>query len=85
MENSYFITWFYTINIHILIFQPKTKHQRPYGWETNDFTLQPPPAPPGYRYGSLPYQHGIYPITSPTRVPPRTVPTAIERHREVKR
>ncbi|KAJ8935086.1 hypothetical protein NQ314_013031 [Rhamnusium bicolor] len=64
---------------------PKTKHQRPYGWENNDFTLNPPPPPPGYRFGSLPYQHGIYPITSPTRVPPRTVPTALERHREVKR
>nr|XP_023012011.1 uncharacterized protein LOC111502228 [Leptinotarsa decemlineata] len=64
---------------------PKTKHQRPYGWENNDFTLNPPPPPPGYRFGSLPYQHGIYPITSPTRMPPRTVPTALERHREVKR
>ncbi|XP_057670672.1 uncharacterized protein LOC130902495 isoform X6 [Diorhabda carinulata] len=64
---------------------PKTKHQRPYGWENNDFTLDPPPPPPGYRFGSLPYQHCVYPITSPTRVPPRTVPTALERHREVKR
>ncbi|GJQ85993.1 hypothetical protein Trydic_g14937 [Trypoxylus dichotomus] len=64
---------------------PKTRHQRPYGWEHNDFNLQPPPPPPGYRYGSLPFQHGIYPITSPTRVPPRTIPTAIERHREVRR
>ncbi|KAJ8916297.1 hypothetical protein NQ315_016438 [Exocentrus adspersus] len=65
---------------------PKTKHQRPYGWENNDFQLQPPPPPPpGYRFGSLPYQHGAYPLTSPTRVPPRTVPTALERHREVKR
>ncbi|XP_008193254.1 uncharacterized protein LOC659317 isoform X1 [Tribolium castaneum] len=64
---------------------PKTRHQRPYGWENNDFTLNPPPPPPGYRFGSLPFQHGIYPITSPTRVPPRTIPTALERHREVKR
>ncbi|KAJ8958911.1 hypothetical protein NQ318_019680 [Aromia moschata] len=64
---------------------PKTKHQRPFGWENNDFTLNPPPPPPGYRFGSLPYQHGVYPLMSPTRVPPRTVPTAIERHREVKR
>lgn len=67
------------------MFQPKTRHQRPYGWENNDFTLQPPPPPPGYRYGSLPFQHCIYPLTSPTRVPPRTIPTAIERHREVRR
>jgi hypothetical protein len=64
---------------------PKTRHQRPYGWENNDFTLNPPPPPPGYRFGSLPFQHGVYPITSPTRVPPRTIPTALERHREVKR
>ncbi|CAG9862701.1 unnamed protein product [Phyllotreta striolata] len=64
---------------------PKTKHQRPFGWEHNDFTLNPPPPPPGYRFGSLPYQHGVYPITSPTRMPPRTVPTVVERHREVKR
>lgn len=27
----------------------------------------------------------MYPISSPTRVPPRTIPTALERHREVKR
>ncbi|KAL3280692.1 hypothetical protein HHI36_003929, partial [Cryptolaemus montrouzieri] len=64
---------------------PKTRHQRPYGWENNDFHLNPPPPPPGYRFGSLPFQHVGYPITSPTRVPPRTVPTALERHREVKR
>lgn len=65
---------------------PKTRHQRPYGWENNDFNLQAPPPPPGFRYGSLPYQHGLYPLlSSPTRVPPRTIPTAIERHREVRR
>lgn len=64
---------------------PKTRHQRPYGWENNDFTINPPPPPPGYRFGSLPFQHGMYPITSPTRVPPRTIPTALERHREVRR
>lgn len=64
--------------------QPKTRHQRPYGWENQDtqqkqFRLHPAPA---YRFGSLPSSH---PITSPTRVPPRTVPTVIERHREVRR
>ncbi|KAF2880557.1 hypothetical protein ILUMI_25618 [Ignelater luminosus] len=64
---------------------PKTRHQRPYGWENNDFNLQPPPPPPGFRYGSLPFQHGLYSLSSPTRVPPRTVPTAVERHREVRR
>ncbi|XP_060516560.1 uncharacterized protein LOC132696039 isoform X2 [Cylas formicarius] len=64
---------------------PKTRHQRPYGWESNEFILNPPPPPSGFRYGSLPYQHGLYPLTSPTRVPPRTIPTALERHREVRR
>lgn len=63
---------------------PKTRHQRPYGWE-NDFSLNPPPPPPGYRFGSLPFHHLGYPIISPTRVPPRTIPTAIEKHREVTR
>lgn len=67
-----------------LRFQPKTRHQRPFGWETNDFALNPPPPPPGYIYGSLPFQHGVYNVTSPTRVPPRTIPTAVERHREVR-
>ncbi|XP_017786394.1 PREDICTED: uncharacterized protein LOC108569380, partial [Nicrophorus vespilloides] len=62
---------------------PKTRHQRPFGWE-NDFIVHPLP-PPGYRFGSLPFQHGVYPLTSPTRVPPRTVPSAAEKHREVRR
>ncbi|CAH1997139.1 unnamed protein product [Acanthoscelides obtectus] len=72
---------------------PKTKHQRPYGWSNNsggEFVLRAPPPPPGYRFGSLPFQQHAtgpgFPITSPTRLPPRTVPTtAAERHREVKR
>lgn len=29
-----------------LPFQPKTRHQRPYGWENNDFTLNPHRHPP---------------------------------------
>ncbi|XP_065164695.1 LOW QUALITY PROTEIN: uncharacterized protein [Atheta coriaria] len=61
---------------------PKTRHQRPYGWESNECHPLPPP---GYRFGSLPFQHGVYPLTSPTRVPPRTVPSVLERHREVRR
>ncbi|CAH0557140.1 unnamed protein product [Brassicogethes aeneus] len=67
---------------------PKTKHQRPYGWENNDFALQPPPPPPGYRYGSLPFHHGVYPLTSPTRIPQRISPSqrlSMERRREAKR
>ncbi|XP_049822846.1 uncharacterized protein LOC109594264 isoform X2 [Aethina tumida] len=71
---------------------PKTRHQRPYGWENNDFTLSPPPPPPGYRFGSLPFQHGMYPLTSPTRGPQRISPSqrisqrsSMERRREVKR
>lgn len=68
--------------------QPKTRHQRPYGWETQEpsnFRLHPAPPPPGHRYASLPFPQGIPPIISPNRVPPRTVPTAAERHREVRR
>lgn len=67
---------------------PKTRHQRPYGWENQEpsnFRLHPAPPPPGQRYASLPFPQGIPPIISPNRVPPRTVPTAAERHREVRR
>lgn len=71
---------------------PKTRHQRPFGWEHNDGHVlhdaqQPLPPPHGYRFGSLPFQHSAYPpIISPTRVPPRTVAGAgLERHREVRR
>lgn len=43
-------------------FQPKTRHQRPYGWEKDTegdgFQLQQPPVPP-YRFASL--QHGARP------------------------
>lgn len=46
----------------IVSFQPKTRHQRPYGWEKdcgeNGFHLQQPPVPP-YRFASL--QHGARP------------------------
>ncbi|KPJ06468.1 hypothetical protein RR48_14207 [Papilio machaon] len=55
---------------------PKTRHQRPYGWdkevETNGFQLQPAPAPP-YRFSSL--QHGARPPQdSAAWLPPRHAP-----------
>ncbi|PSN41837.1 hypothetical protein C0J52_14512 [Blattella germanica] len=74
---------------------PKTRHQRPYGWETGTnvppFHLQDPP-PPQLRFGSLPYdgalQFARFPppwLQRPGPLPPRTLPGAIERHREVRR
>ncbi|KAJ9583734.1 hypothetical protein L9F63_021922, partial [Diploptera punctata] len=70
---------------------PKTRHQRPYGWETGTnlppFHLQEP-----FRFGSLPYdgalQYARFPppwLQRPGPLPPRTLPGAIERHREVRR
>lgn len=56
-------------------FQPKTRHQRPYGWEkdnndTNGFRLQQPPSN-AYRFASL--QHGERPPQpdAPSWLPPR--------------
>nr|CAD7440246.1 unnamed protein product [Timema bartmani] len=68
---------------------PKTRHQRPYGWQTGTnqppFHLQDPP-PPQLRFASLPYDGALklsrFP---PPWLPPRTVPSAVERHREVRR
>jgi hypothetical protein len=75
--------------------QPKTRHQRPFGWETGTnlppFHLQEPPNPQ-LRFGSLPYdgalQYARFPppwLQRPGPLPPRTLPGAIERHREVRR
>ena len=75
--------------------QPKTRHLRPYGWETGTsvppFHLQEPPNPQ-LRFGSLPYdgalQYAHFPppwLLRPGPLPPRTLPGAIERHREVRR
>ncbi|PNF20336.1 hypothetical protein B7P43_G13212, partial [Cryptotermes secundus] len=74
---------------------PKTRHQRPFGWETETnnppFHLQEPPNPQ-LRFGSLPYdgvlQHARFPppwLQRQGPLPPRTLPGAIERHREVRR
>lgn len=74
---------------------PKTRHQRPYGWEngTNQppFHLQEPPQPP-FKFGSLPFegalQHSRYPppwLQRPGPLPPRTLAAAVDRHREVRR
>jgi len=77
------------INLTTLFSQPKTRHQRPYGWErgTNlpPFHLQEP-TNPQLRFGSLPYDGSLqYVRFPPPWLPPRTLPGAIERHREVRR
>lgn len=83
------------LNAFQLLVQPKTRHLRPYGWETGTsvppFHLQEPPNPQ-LRFGSLPYdgalQYARFPppwLQRPGPLPPRTLPGAIERHREVRR
>ncbi|XP_044727077.1 uncharacterized protein LOC123290811 isoform X2 [Chrysoperla carnea] len=73
---------------------PQTRHQRPYGWDRSNsegFHLhQINPKKMGQRYASLPYDsrnnpvaHIVSPLNIPRWVPPRTVPGASERHREV--
>ncbi|XP_034184694.2 uncharacterized protein LOC117606413 isoform X4 [Osmia lignaria lignaria] len=63
---------------------PKTRHQRPYGWEnghgSEPLKLAHPPSPPS-KFASLPYDGKI----SFGWIPPRTNPTTVEKHREVKR
>lgn len=62
---------------------PKTRHQRPYGWENGKgepFRLSKPPSPPS-KFASLPYDGKV----SFNWIPPRTNPTAVEKHREVRR
>ncbi|XP_051154098.1 uncharacterized protein LOC127277228 isoform X2 [Leptopilina boulardi] len=62
---------------------PKTRHQRPYGWENGKgepFRLAKPPSPPS-KFASLPYDGKV----SFNWIPPRTCPAAIEKHREVRR
>ncbi|XP_015601818.1 uncharacterized protein LOC107270899 isoform X2 [Cephus cinctus] len=66
---------------------PKTRHQRPYGWENENvsrkiepFRLSEPPSPPN-KFASLPYDAKV----SFDWIPPRTNPAAVERHREVRR
>ncbi|XP_076397346.1 uncharacterized protein LOC100882173 isoform X3 [Megachile rotundata] len=79
---------------------PKTRHQRPYGWENGNgngnekgnangkgngngsqpLKLAQPPSPPS-KFASLPYDGKI----SFGWIPPRTNPTTVEKHREVKR
>lgn len=61
------------ILLFILLFQPKTRHQRPYGWEkdgdANVFQLQQPPVSQ-HRFASL--QHGARPPDSTAAwLPPR--------------
>ncbi|KOC67760.1 hypothetical protein WH47_11161 [Habropoda laboriosa] len=61
---------------------PKTRHQRPYGWENGKepHKLPDPPSPPS-KFASLPYDAKV----SFGWIPPRTNPTAVEKHREVRR
>ncbi|KAG7212663.1 hypothetical protein KM043_012944 [Ampulex compressa] len=62
---------------------PKTRHQRPYGWENGNvepLRLAQPPSPPS-KFASLPYDGKV----SFNWIPPRTNPTAVEKHREVRR
>ncbi|XP_017756038.1 PREDICTED: uncharacterized protein LOC108547855 isoform X3 [Eufriesea mexicana] len=62
---------------------PKTRHQRPYGWENGNgepLKLAQPPSPPS-KFASLPYDGKV----SFGWIPPRTNPTTVEKHREVRR
>ncbi|XP_012257169.2 uncharacterized protein LOC105686691 isoform X2 [Athalia rosae] len=62
---------------------PKTRHQRPYGWENGvaePFRFADPPSPPS-KFASLPYDGKV----SFNWIPPRTNPAAVEKHREVRR
>lgn len=62
---------------------PKTRHQRPYGWENGtveSLRLAQPPSPPS-KFASLPYDSKV----SFNWIPPRTNPGAVEKHREVRR
>lgn len=58
--------FFKHFDLSINFLQPKTKHQRPYGWEKegdiNGFHLQQPPVP-AFRFASL--QHGARPPEGP--------------------
>ncbi|XP_018353620.1 PREDICTED: uncharacterized protein LOC108755222 isoform X2 [Trachymyrmex septentrionalis] len=62
---------------------PKTRHQRPYGWENGtveSLRLTQLPSPPS-KFASLPYDVKV----SFNWIPPRTNPSAVEKHREVRR
>ncbi|KMQ89553.1 dentin sialophospho, partial [Lasius niger] len=62
---------------------PKTRHQRPYGWENGtveSLRLAQLPSPPS-KFASLPYDVKV----TFNWIPPRTNPSAVEKHREVRR
>ncbi|XP_039279585.1 uncharacterized protein LOC111059742 isoform X2 [Nilaparvata lugens] len=66
---------------------PKTRHQRPYGWENGptipaNYHPNHQPVNPAVRFGSLPYDGSLQWLNP---LPPRTLPTAMDRHREVRR
>ncbi|XP_054281950.1 uncharacterized protein LOC128999445 isoform X1 [Macrosteles quadrilineatus] len=63
---------------------PKTRHQRPFGWENSPSTH--PHHHPSNKFGSLPYDSSHQWLAyGPAALPPRTCPTAVDRHREVRR
>ncbi|XP_072156530.1 uncharacterized protein [Bemisia tabaci] len=77
---------------------PKTRHQRPYGWETDNASTPKAKreryAHGGKKFGSLPYDGVVHfpPCVpgwlvrqGPGPLPPRTIPAAVGRHREVRR
>ncbi|KAK2575869.1 hypothetical protein KPH14_007241 [Odynerus spinipes] len=64
---------------------PKTRHQRPYGWDSGNAdapraTRQPSSSPPS-KFASLPYDGKV----TFNWIPPRTNPSTVEKHREVRR
>lgn len=66
---------------------PKTRHQRPYGWENGptiptNYHPNHQPVNPAVKFGSLPYDGSLQWLNP---LPPRTLPTAMDRHREVRR
>ncbi|KAJ8874712.1 hypothetical protein PR048_025578 [Dryococelus australis] len=76
-------------NAGVCVVQPKTRHQRPYGWQTAvdqpPFHLQEPPLPE-HRFASLPYDGMLRLSQLPAPwLPPRTVSNAVEHHCEVRR
>ena len=64
--------------------QPKTRHQRPYGWERDLKTPSPTTATSPTLHNGMGYLGGG-PDFRYASLPPRTVPGAGERHREVTR
>lgn len=71
----------------VVLLQPKTRHQRPYGWERDLKTPSPTTATSPTLVNNL--HNGMGYLGGPdfryASLPPRTVPGAGDRHREVTR